>query len=61
MNYQIKQTSTENTDQTFLQVIMEGQVVASGLYNKARRKCSEWIHNPNMLSQGMINQIQAEL
>ena len=61
MNYQVNQTARINEDKIMVEVIMEGQVVATGIYFHAVNQCQEWIHNPKMISKNQRYEIELDI
>ena len=50
-----------NEDKCMVEITMEGQVVASGIYHHAVNQCIDWIHNPKMISLNMRHDIELDI
>jgi len=50
LNYQVNQTARINEDKIAIEVIVKGQVVATGVYFHAVKQCIEMSHNSKLIT-----------
>jgi len=61
MEYIATNVERINEDKCMVEITMEGQVVASGIYHHAVNQCIDWIHNPKMISLNMRHDIELDI
>tara|TARA_R110000744_G_scaffold135510_1_gene244933 strand:- start:130 stop:339 length:210 start_codon:yes stop_codon:yes gene_type:complete len=61
MNYQVNQTARINEDKIMVEVIVKGQVVATGIYFHAVNQCIDMSHNSKLITLDQRYDIELDI